>query len=641
MQMRIFIGGTGSYRSLLSRDSLIQREYQVSNESMNGRGIFSRAGALVALPLLVSALCLVGSGCKSFSIPFFGGVDLSDSGLKPGRDLPYAAVIQAQMPVLSGTAGSTTNARLEVVSRVRIGSIDSPEWARAEGEVTGAKYEVDSKPYPVSLAGNKLPFKYGSLRRVSAWPSLIMPVGLELLEVSLPHAKVRKGEGWKGDARRLLLQQGDEIKFVKEYRYTGDATEAGEACYRVSVTVAPATVTLPSGAVMEYSGTGEVLISKKDGRVVKATEVLEGTLRNEKLSKEPGHFMHAMALAYGATVPAVPAPTGSREANVPVAAPPPAAPAVPAAKPLPSMPAAAPTASGGVLERLVFVSGSTGKRQVWSVSADGTDKRCLTNHAFEHWMGIPDPGGKLMAVVSRRAAGVNLFAYALDRGVGDPLTNFSEDEDIKAGWSKEGRRLIFLKGGRLWSIHLEGYDVQSYGVEGSVTDFCAIPVTQRIIAVQNVLNQSLLLNIDSVSGSARELFEGDQPSLSADGTRLAYRNGDYLYISNSDGTLNKQVSKVNIADAPILWSPDGKKLAMTIVGDGDLNVSVLDVAEGTLKPVTTRGGTAVAFSPRSDRIAYMRNGDLWLATTDGTAHTLITPDGSSTGPVYWGMVYVP
>jgi len=292
-------------------------------------------------------------------------------------------------------------------------------------------------------------------------------------------------------------------------------------------------------------------------------------------------------------------------------------------------------------ERIIYVSRSTGKRQVWSVSPDGTDKRCLTGHAFEHWMGAPDPSGRVLACVSRRAAGVNIWAYALERGIGEPLTSFSENEDVKAGWSKEGRRLIFLKGGRLWSIHLEGYDMQNYGVEGTVKDFCSVPVSQQIIAVQNVLNQNLLVSIDVISAVSRELFEGDLPALSADGTKLAYRNGDYLFASNSDGTLNKQVSKVNIADAPIFWSPDGSRLAMTIIGDGDENVSLLDVAAGTVKPVTTRGGSVVGFSPGGDRIAYILNGDLWIASTDGSAHTLIVPDGSTEGPVFWGKTYVP
>ena len=628
----------------------------MSNGLKIRRGKLSRAGAASAVPLIVLALCLVGSGCKSFSIPFFGGANLTDSGLKQGRDLPYAAVIQAQIPVLSETANTTMNARLEVTSRVRVGQVESAEWARVEAEVTGARYDVDGKPYPVSLVGNKLSFKCASLRRISAWPSLFMPIGLELLEISLPHAKVRKGESWKGDGHRLLLQQGDDLKFVKEFRYTGDTTEAGEACYRVSVTIAPTTATLPTGALLDFVGSGEVLISKKDGRVVKATEVLEGTIRNDKLSREPGRFVHAMALASGTVIPGVPAASGAKPSVPAVGAAPIAsattvsvsAVATPPHATLAAVLSMSATAlqpgldaAAFLRERIIYVSRSTGKRQVWSVSPDGTDKRCLTGHAFEHWMGAPDPSGRVLACVSRRAAGVNIWAYALERGIGEPLTSFSENEDVKAGWSKEGRRLIFLKGGRLWSIHLEGYDMQNYGVEGTVKDFCSVPVSQQIIAVQNVLNQNLLVSIDVISAVSRELFEGDLPALSADGTKLAYRNGDYLFASNSDGTLNKQVSKVNIADAPIFWSPDGSRLAMTIIGDGDENVSLLDVAAGTVKPVTTRGGSVVGFSPGGDRIAYILNGDLWIASTDGSAHTLIVPDGSTEGPVFWGKTYVP
>ncbi|MFG1922989.1 serine hydrolase [Cryptosporangium sp. NPDC048952] len=116
-----------------------------------------------------------------------------------------------------------------------------------------------------------------------------------------------------------------------------------------------------------------------------------------------------------------------------------------------------------------------------------------------------------------------------------------------------------------------------------------------------------------------------QPTLSADGTRIAYvlrtldverdRNVDQLWLVDTDGGTPRRLTRGDSDTAPS-WSPDGTRLAFL----RDSQIAVLDVAGGEPEVVTglPLGAGAPRWSPDGTRLAF-------TAPVD--------PAGGATGPM--------
>ncbi|MEK7766255.1 MAG: DPP IV N-terminal domain-containing protein, partial [bacterium] len=114
-------------------------------------------------------------------------------------------------------------------------------------------------------------------------------------------------------------------------------------------------------------------------------------------------------------------------------------------------------------------------------------------------------------------------------------------------------------------------------------------------------------------------------------------------FGHRDGSAPTMLAKTIVADGPLVWDSAGTRIAFTgRIADVE-NVMTIEAAGGGRPPiaVTTRGGVAQCFSPDGKRIAYLFQGDLWLATLDGATFTRLTEDGTVQAPIWWGNHYVP
>ena len=624
------------------------------------------------------------SGCSKFTDGIFArwGVNLSVTQ-KEGQQAVFNAVTESTSTKASDGQVRTISSKL--LTKVRCTNVKAEEndWMLVSAEILEGQLSVDGRARPFLLLGQKLSFKHSNTRRISQWRSAGPPVGVELLDISFPKGRVKKGEKWKIETRRLLLELNEEAVFDKFYSLEGEGKLGETQYHRLVVSIPEKSLTLPSGVTLGFSGSGEVWIAKKDKQVLKATEILQGQIGGEKGGKEVRPFSQASAIALesagvdsAAAVPQplspiAPSATGfvqpvqssATAVDKPAAAAAPAPGGAPA--PLPAKaadsevmeapkPVEAPV--GKIEERIVFINSSTGKRQIWSVLPDGSGKMCLTlrDLDYEHWNPIFDPAGKGMLVVSRRDGAINIWNFDLTSSSRLPATDFGEDEDINLGWCSDGRRLLFARGGSLWNMHRDGFNLQTLEAGGKVLDFSSVFSASKVAAVVSVLNQRKVVELDVISGKRRDLFEGGLPAWSPSGARIAHRGEGTINLAQADGTGDHPVYAGDIADARLCWSANGTKLGFTVMVEGVANVVVLegvDQDQGVAAPggavmfagrvlkVTTRGGVAQTFSPTADRIAYILHGDLWVATLDGKIHIQITHDGVTTGPVFWGKHY--
>jgi Tol biopolymer transport system component len=138
---------------------------------------------------------------------------------------------------------------------------------------------------------------------------------------------------------------------------------------------------------------------------------------------------------------------------------------------------------------------------------------------------------------------------------------------------------------------------------------------------------------------------------SPDGSKIAFERASDLWVMNSNGTRQLQLTTLAGIDSNPTWSPDGSKIAFVSERDGDLDI-------WTMKPIPETNNTGNNFpqnltddsgsgafdsdpawspylSDGSTRIAFHRNGDVWTVDPDNPASkTQITtePTGSDSFP---------
>jgi TolB protein len=165
------------------------------------------------------------------------------------------------------------------------------------------------------------------------------------------------------------------------------------------------------------------------------------------------------------------------------------------------------------------------------------------------------------------------------------------------------------------------------------------------------------------------------PAYSPDGALLAFDAGVALALTNSDGSGLRFLSQTTSDDAEPGWSPTGRRVVFTGVsaaGQPDLWVRSIDGSEprqltdgggrqpawssrnliaftrgediytvrpdgSELRRVTRRGGSAPAWSPRGDRLAFVRQGGIYLARANGRRARRLQMEGEgfATGGLAW------
>lgn len=139
--------------------------------------------------------------------------------------------------------------------------------------------------------------------------------------------------------------------------------------------------------------------------------------------------------------------------------------------------------------------------------------------------------------------------------------------------------------------------------------------------------------------------EGDHPSFSPDGRKIVFASSNQIWVMNSDGTDQQQLTTLSQNITPA-WSPDGTTIAFASDREGPFQILVMSSGGGLQVNISNSSAhdSAPAWSPDGTKIAFVRSppslnpalsisplGKIWTMSSSGGGQTQITTGVSNDG----------
>ena len=246
--------------------------------------------------------------------------------------------------------------------------------------------------------------------------------------------------------------------------------------------------------------------------------------------------------------------------------------------------------------KIAFASSRDGNSEIYVMDGDGRNQRRVTVNPARDEYPAWSPDGKKIAFVSNRNQGY-IQIWVMDADGSNPVRLTDGLVDANPDWSPDSTKIVYDA-----HLHPDEHHVAPAGI--TVMD--ADGNNKRLVKNARGLHPSWSpdggriafsagknpgddhqIYVMDVDGRNSEQLTHDPvhkrlPSWSPDGNRIAYVGGLVLWVMDSDGVNQRQLTKVNNDNHPT-WSPDSESIAFhSVLRDFVRRIYVVDVTNGAV-----------------------------------------------------------
>ncbi|HEY1189164.1 MAG TPA: MdsD protein, partial [Gemmata sp.] len=259
---------------------------------------------------------------------------------------------------------------------------------------------------------------------------------------------------------------------------------------------------------------------------------------------------------------------------------------------------------------------------IWISSADGTNPRRVTTFDGQDSYPMFSPDARKLFYVTENGSKPgcanlvcqNLTPEFTPAGPVTRLTVHADDTVRRARVSANGEWIVYELGADLWVV-------------GTKTDS-----PPRKLAIE--------VNADDKSNTERNVTftrDATEYALAPDEQHAVLVVHGQLFLTKlTGGGKSTRLTEHEFADSNPAWSPDGKKILFASDRNGTTDLYLLEADDPEHPELTkahkfkttrlTNTGAeelSPTFSPKGDRVAFVREGKLWLMKPDGTDQTVL------------------
>jgi Tol biopolymer transport system component len=212
-------------------------------------------------------------------------------------------------------------------------------------------------------------------------------------------------------------------------------------------------------------------------------------------------------------------------------------------------------------------------------------------------------------------------------------------------WSPDGKQVVYEKVD--FTARPQNQILYSWEPDMDVQYTDVFPRFSRDgkLAISDIKNLATTgtasISVMNADGSDKKVVFSDKegaafvPTWSPDGQWIAFGFGGFfgarrtkpakLMMVRSDGSQQSKDLTTGLPNSGFpTWSPDGKRIVYRVWGDGEYGLREMDLADGSVKTLTTEFDNFPAFSPGGDVITFTRRS----AKTDDYDIFTMRPDGT-------------
>jgi Tol biopolymer transport system component len=268
----------------------------------------------------------------------------------------------------------------------------------------------------------------------------------------------------------------------------------------------------------------------------------------------------------------------------------------------------APIATAGAAADIAFVSQRDGGNEIYTMKADGSEQRRLTNNLSVDSNPDWSPDGSKIVFVSNRDGNDEIYVMNAD-GSGQTRLTTNTTNDGTPVWSPDGSK-IAITGAR----------------DGN--------------------NEIYVMNADGSSQTrlTNNAASDTTPTWSPNGTQIAFlsnRDGDVeIFKINADGSNSIQLTSNTAGEGQPAWSPDNSKIAFWSQRDGNAEIYTMN-PDGT-NPTRLTNNPSDDFKPSwsadSTKLTFastITTAEIYTMNANGTNQTRLTVNSAQDSLPDW------